>query len=407
MDLALALLRRGYHALPAERRRNGGADTFVTRMLGGRAVVVRGRAGAELFYDTDRVSRVGAVPPPVAGLIFGRGALHGLDGAEHAERKALFLDLLDGAAVQEVTGEVTALLRPRLDALAAQPDGGEVVLFDLLVEAYGDAVLRWAGVPGSAEERRVLARRMAAIVDGFGGAGTAYVRGWRERLRLNRWAARLVRETRRTASVDATSVVARIAATDLDDRTAGVELLNVLRPTVAVAWPATWAALTLAVDRSARAALVGDAGARARVCVAHESRRVHPFVPALAGRIRSETEHDGVRLRPGDHLVLDVPGTDTDPAWWDRPEELDPSRFAHAEPDPYAYVPQGGGHPDQGHRCPGEPLTVALVATTLGELARHDITPVDDQPGRTDRTRMPRRPHGGLRLRVRTTDPSA
>ncbi|MDR6176376.1 fatty-acid peroxygenase [Nocardioides zeae] len=409
MDLSLALMRRGYRALPEERERRGGADTFATRLLGRRAVVLHGRKGVRFFYDESLVSRVGAVPPPVAGLIFGSGAMHGLDGAEHRHRKALFLDLLDRAAVAEVSAAAAHLLRHRLEHELARvgPDGEVTVdLFDVLVEVYGDTVLRWAGVPASDAQRLRLAHRMAAIVDGFGGAGTAYARGWRDRLVLDRWATRVVRDVRRAGRGDRggdDTPLGRIAALDLPARTAGVELLNLLRPTVAVAWPATWAAVETVVDerRSEIAdGLRGIDADRVGTCVAHESRRVRPFVPALAGKVRRATTHDGVRLEPGERVVLDVAGTNVDPAWWTGPGEFDPTRFDGAEPDPYAFVPQGGGDPSHGHRCPGEPLTVALVRATLAELARVELRAA---PGGREQplTRMPRRPATRVVLRPR------
>ena len=43
-----------------------------------------------MFYDTTAVRRKGAVPAPLANLLFGRGAVHGLDDHEHAERKRIF-----------------------------------------------------------------------------------------------------------------------------------------------------------------------------------------------------------------------------------------------------------------------------------------------------------------------------
>jgi hypothetical protein len=53
--------------------------------------------------------------------------------------------------------------------------GQDVVIFDELVEVYGAAVQAWAGV-GSGSPRRI-SRQLAAIVDGFGGAGTTLGQG--------------------------------------------------------------------------------------------------------------------------------------------------------------------------------------------------------------------------------------
>jgi len=403
-DLAYRLWRRGYRALGEERARADGADAFEHRLLGRRTVVVRGRAGAQLFYDTDTIERRKAVPAALADLLFGHGAVHGLDGEEHRRRKEMFLEILGQESVDRLAEAVASSLRRRLEAAR----GREVVVFDELVEAYGVAVLAWAGVDLSPDEARRTAPRLARIVDGFGAAGPAYPRAWAERLRCNAWARRVIAQVRSGTRVPAPGTpLLRIAARgDLDLRVAAVELLNLLRPTVAVAWPGTFAALALSEHPQWRTLLRdGAEGAddrrlhERRVAFGHEVRRLCPFVPALAGRVRRAGEIDGVPLRPGDRVVLDVVGTDRDPSLWADPEEFRPERFADVEPDPFGFVPQGGGDPRRGHRCPGEPLTVRILAETLGVLAEVEYD-VLSSPS-YDATRIPTLPDRGLVVRLR------
>lgn len=413
-DLGWRLWRDGYRALAAERARAGGADTFAGRLLGRRSVVTRGRTGVRTFYDTDTIQRRGAVPPPLAELLFGHGPVHGLDGQPHRDRKAMFLDILGEESVADLAATIGAGLRTRLHAQR----GREVALFDELVDAYGVAVLRWAGVDCSEPQARRVARRLAAIVDGFGFAGSAYVRGWAARLWCDAWARRVVREARDGTRVPPRrSPLLRIAASDLSVPVAAVELGNLVRPTVAVAWLGTFAALALAEHPQWRDRLRGDGAdprgrrgpdntgqggigsAERRIAFGHEVRRYYPFVPALAGRVRRASEIHGVPLRAGDRLILDVVGTNRDPSLWDRPEEFLPERFAGVEPDPFGFVPQGGGDPRTGHRCPGEPLTVRILAETLGVLAEMEYDVVS--AASYDATRIPTRPDRGLVVRLR------
>ena len=392
-DLSWRLLRDGYDGIAVDRERLGGADPFVTTLLGKRAVVVRGPEGVRLFYDESVVQRAGAIPPPLGWLLFGRGAVHTLDDEQHKVRKQVFLDLLGPERVEPVAEGVRSRLAGRAERWAAG-----VTVFDELVEVYGDAVLAWAGIRVDEEESRRLSHLMAAIVDGFGFAGPAYPRAWVARLRLNRWATDLVRGVRGgsvlTPSDRALAVLA--AREDLDDHTAGVELLNILRPTVAVAWPATLAIAHLLrlpePERVAQADVLTP--------YVHECRRLQPFAPALAGRVRRATEHRGVALNPGDMLVLDIVGTHTDPATWGGPEHavaFDPARFATGtDPDPYRLVPQGGGDPARGHRCPGEPLAVRILETTVREVARQGLQVVT--AGATDRRRIPTLPDPPVRV---------
>ena len=395
VDLGLRLWRSGYRALPEERRRHGGADTFATTLLWRRAVVVRGHDGARLFYDPEVIERSSAIPSPLANLLFGSGAVHGLDGSEHADRKAVFLDIL----TQERVAGLAAAVGRDLEARAASWRD-EVTVFDELVEVYGAAVQRWAGIQTTPDELNRTSRRLAEIVDGFGGAGRAYPRAWAARLRCNRWARGLVRDARSGRSpAPPGSILQEFAtgrAAGLPVDVAGVELLNILRPTVAVAWLGTFLARELATRPHESARLRAEPDAP--VELGHEVRRTCPFVPALAGRARRSAEFDGVAIAEGDFVVLDVPATNVDPAGWNRPEEFRSERFRGVMPDPFGFVPQGGGDPATGHRCPGEPVTVAILAETARVLAGVDYSLVGDAGH--DPARIPTLPRNGLRIRV-------
>jgi fatty-acid peroxygenase len=395
-DLGLHLWRSGYRALPEQRRAHAGADVFETSLLRDRAVVVRGRDGARLFYDESAVQRAGAVPPPLKHLLFGRGAVHGLDGTEHKVRKELFFEILTTERVEELAATIGRDLERRV----AGWSGREVVVFDELVEVYGAAVQAWAGVAASPPRTRRVSHRLAAIVDGFGGAGAAYPKAWASRLWADRWARRLVTRARSGwPQARPGSVLAEIATgpgADLDARLAGVELLNILRPTVAVAWPATFLARELLEFPQWRG-MLGDP--EQRMAFGHEVRRTCPFVPALAGRARRSAEIAGTRLEPGDLIVLDVPGTNRDPHHWHEADRFLPERFAGLMPDPFAFVPQGGGDPATGHRCPGEPVTARILSETARVLAGVDYEPVTDITH--DPTRIPTLPAHGLPVRVR------
>lgn len=389
------LLRTGYDAIPNARTEHGGRTSFPVRLLGRRAVVVRGHDTARHFYDQAAIRRRGAVPAPLAHLLFGRGAVHGLDGRAHQTRKQLFLDLLD----EESSDELAQLVGTELAARAHRWRGHRhrVSVFEELVSCFGHCVQHWAGLPDPSDS---VSRQLATIVDGFGGAGTAYPRAWRARWRIDRWARGLIDEVRagRRAAAPGTALhtFALGAGSTLDGRLAAVELVNVLRPTVAVAWPATFGVVALA-DRSEWSSRFSE-DAALRESFAHEVRRTFPFVPALAGRARCAATVDGVRVDRGQRVVLDVPGTNSDPRQWTAPEEFTPDRFVVQKPSPFAFVPQGGGSAQTGHRCPGEPLTVKLMAETLRVFADVDFSVTGESAHAT--SRIPTAPPHGLRIEV-------
>jgi fatty-acid peroxygenase len=397
-DLGLLLARHGYDAVARDRTARGGADTYVSRLLGRRTVVLGDLDGARAFYDESLARRAGAVPRPLAWLLFGRGAVHGMDGTEHRDRKRLILDVLDPDRLDSLVDEVRGALVTRAGGWV----GREVDLHRELVSVYGAATLQWAGLDLTRREADRVARRLAEIVDGFGFAGPAYVRGWRARRWAERWARTAVRDARdgRTSPVAGTALQ-MIAATDLDDREAAVELLNVLRPTVAVSWLGCFAGLALAsVPAEERARLVPPDAVHERYAFAQEVRRTSPFVPALTALAVRAAEVSGVRVRTGDRLLLDVIGIDHHEGRWPAPHLFDADRFLDhdevAAESAFDLVPQGGGHPS-GHRCPGESLTLRLLSETIGVLAGLDL---EVTRRAADATRMPTLPAGIDRVRV-------
>jgi fatty-acid peroxygenase len=62
-------------------------------------------------------------------------------------------------------------------------------------------------------------------------------------------------------------------------------------------------------------------------------------------------------------------------------------------------VPQGGGDPRTGHRCPGEQISVGLLAALAVRLARLEFD-VPDQDLSISLRRIPARPASGVVLEV-------
>jgi fatty-acid peroxygenase len=367
-DESVALLRDGYR-FTAERRPSG-CPVAPTRLGGRPALLVGGEEGARLFYDTGRMRRAGAIPAPTKLALFGRGAVHGLDGAEHLHRKAMFVDLLDAGAVEAITASADRRWSEQIEGWVP---GRPVAVQDAAAMVLGGAVLEWAGVTSTPAQERSRSRQLLDVVDGFGSGGPRYLRSALDRRRSESWLREAVLDARSHPSA-AGPVLLRVAHQRmldgrlLDPSVAAVELHNLVRPTVAVSWLVAYAVLALAADPALRLRVArGDE--ESLEAFAHELRRAYPFVPVLAAKATRDFTWLGRPVREGERLLLDVYGSHHDPEAWENPDRFDIDRFAGREPGPFELLAQGGGDARTGHRCPGERLTVELVKVAARRLA--------------------------------------
>lgn len=114
----------------------------------------------------------------------------------------------------------------------------------------------------------------------------------------------------------------------------------------------------------------------------------------MGGLAAQRLEWAGQTIEPGTMVLLDLYGLDHDPDLWPEPYRFDPTRFLGSAPPVDALVPQGGG-PVDGHRCPGEDVTVAVLAEVARFLARTSYD-VGEQDLRIPLRRIPTAPRSGF-----------
>ncbi|MBC9714396.1 cytochrome P450 [Streptomyces sp. TRM66268-LWL] len=403
-DSTFALAARGYAWLPALRRRARPDTPVRTRLLGRPVVVVSGPEAVRWFYDERHVLRAGAIPDPVLATLFGQGAVHTLDGPEHRSRKALFTKVLHDP---DHIVDLTRLAAEQWGEAVADwsRDGRTVTLFDEAARILTRAASTWCGLPPeSGKSADALAADLIAMVDGFGTAGPlAWRRARAARKRTEARMAALIEDVRagRTKAPEDTPLHAVAHHTDEDGarlsaRTAAVELINLLRPTAAVAWFLAFAAHALHHRPEVRTAL-RESGPEYAVAFAHEVRRFYPFVPFLGGHAAADLLWHGESIPAGRTVLLDVFGQLHDPGLWEHPTAFDPTRFLGRTVDPDLLVPQGGADPSTGHRCPGEDVVIALLSTLAPRLASLDYE-VPPQNLRISLRRIPAHLPSGFRI---------
>jgi fatty-acid peroxygenase len=371
-DSTITLLRDPYRHI-LSRCRKLGTQGFRTRLLGKEAVCLTGAEAARLVYDQQKFLREGAVPSVIRTVLFGEGGVQGLDNAAHHHRKSMFLKLMgpDSDLDQVVAHFETEFRR------AAADWKGEIDVFEAMKCILARVAYDWADLPLAPGNEKDTADGLADLFLHAGPEPVGQIKARHSRDRLEHEIARCVEQLRNgeiEGDIDkALSVIGLWKDQNgelLSADVAAVELLNVVRPTVAIAVYLVFVAHALARHQSAVAPLRDDPGwSRAFV---QEVRRTYPFFPATAAIAREDIVWQGETIRAGCRVILDIYGTNRDARYWDDPDTFSPARFLGKEKDDKAFIPQGAGDHAVTHRCPGEWLTIRIMER-FTEILQEDL----------------------------------
>jgi len=397
-DSTLALLSEGYAFIPNRCRRYG-TDIFETRLMLRKAVCMQGEEAARVFYAPGRFTRRGALPASVLRLLQDKGSVATLDGEAHQARKRMFMALMTPESIARLADAMAdewQMCFPRWEGME------RVVLHDEVRAILCRAVCRWAGIPLPDAEVAQRTRELGAMIDNAGKIGPRNCHATLLRRRTERWLRRVVRALRhgRLNAPDGSAL--QLFARQPDPRggllrtaVVAVELLNLLRPTVAVARFVTFAALALHEHPEWRRRLL-DGEAEELECFVQEVRRFYPFFPLVAGRALEGFEWRGHRFARGDWVLLDLYGTGHDSRIWKEPETFRPDRFRAWDHSAFGLIPQGGGDHHLNHRCAGEWVTIELMKRAVRLLTAGMRYEVPEQDLRIDLSRMPTLPRSGF-----------
>lgn len=393
-DSTLALLRDGY-AFIAKRCRAHGADLFRTRLMLTPAVCMMGPEAAAQFYQPDRFTRRFAMPQTALRLIQDVGSVMVMSGPGHRHRKAMFLSLMGPEAMARLSDLTATRWRERVRVWATQD---QVTLFHEAHLPLTQAICDWAGVPLEPDEAEQRAREFEAMVEGTGSVGPRNWRGHWMRARTERWMRGIIRDIRSGAIEVPQDRAAWAIAWHRDDegrlldvKIAAVELINILRPTVANARYITFAAMALHHHPEWRERLRAGSDQDLTAFV-HEVRRYYPFIPFIGGRVLTPFEWRGHAFAKDDWVLIDLYGTNRDPRAWNEPGAFRPERFIDWQGNPFTFIPQGGGDHANTHRCPGEWVTIAQMKAVTRLLVDGMAYKVPEQDLTIDLNRLPALP---------------
>lgn len=381
LDHSLSLLREGYLYI-LNRRQSFQSDVFETRLLGKKAICMGGKEAAAVFYDNSKFKREGVAPNRVAETLFGKKGVQTLDGDAHKHRKQMFMSLMSRERLQ-ILNEIHA--KQWENALDKWQRMEEIELYEETLEIMCRTACEWAGVPVEEGEIKKLADDLRAMFESATAVGPSHWAGRHARNRVEKWVGELIDQVRdgklnpeEGTALHEFSLHRDLEGNLLDTKVAAVEVINILRPIVAISVYINFSALAVHHYPEEREKLKSGDGKLAQMFV-QEVRRFYPFFPFAAAEVKADFTWKDYSFEEGTLTLLDLYGTNHDPAIWENPEVFQPSRFENWDDSPFSFIPQGGGDHYLGHRCAGEWVTIEVMKVSLDFLVKRMTYDVPEQ----------------------------
>ena len=399
-DSTISVLKEGYDFIP-NRAKKYQTDLFKIRLMGKEMVCITGTEAAEIFYSP-RFKRKNALPKRIQTTLMGKHGVHSLDGDAHHYRKQMFMSLMDEKSLKRfnrICREHWNIFTKKWEKVSS------FILFDEIQELMTRAGCEWASVPLNEWEVKKRANNLGEMIEAFGGAGLRNFIGKQARKQSESWIADIIDQVRNGLIEPIPGSPLEVIANqrdingDLLDRSvAAVEVLNIIRPIVAIAYYITFSALALHQYPETREKIKKEDASYTEWFI-HEVRRYYPFAPFLGAIVAEDFDWKGYHFKPGKMVLLDVYGINHDPRIWDNPDEFQPERFKDWQGNPFNFVPQGGGDHYKGHRCAGEWITIEAMKVATDFLANRIEYKVLDQDLHYSLSRMPAKPASGMMIR--------
>lgn len=369
-------------------REEAKAPVVKARLLNKEVIAVYGQEAAKKFYDPNNFKREGAMPKLVLKTLFGEEGVQTMDGQSHEHRKTIFMNLMTPKRMEDYHQIVDKNLSEKLDQ-----QQGEFDLFDLSKDVLFRSICEWAGIDLSKipkEEVEQLADYQISMISSAVTNPATHIRGVENRKKSEKWAQSLIGNARihPVANKEEVALYAFANATDeqgelLPINVAAVELLNVIRPTVALT---VWIALMghALFSRPDIYQRLRAEFTQLQDSFIQEMRRYYPFFPMLPAFATKDVEIDGYMIPKDSWVVLDLYGTNHDERSIESPEVFRISRYLGKEKhisydEEYEMIAQGGGKFEAMHRCAGEWITLHTLRVFSDQLVNKYEFSVPDQ----------------------------
>lgn len=248
MDNSLALLKEGYLFIN-DRMEKFQSDIFETRLMGQKVICMRGKEAAELFYDVDKFQRKWAIPNRIQETLLGKRGVQTLDGKQHLIRKHLFMSLMTPPHQKQLAEQIAEYWEREKKQWERKE---KIILFEEAKKVLCKVACSWAGVPLLELEADSRADDFVSMVYAFGTIGPEHWKGRIARNRVEEWIEEIIENVRSgEIKAEQDSALYKMAfykeadGQHFSTHLAAVELINVIRPIVAIATYITFSALAL------------------------------------------------------------------------------------------------------------------------------------------------------------------
>jgi cytochrome P450 len=429
-------IRRPIQLMRSCRSRFGRVFTLRISTLGNVVLLSDPEAIRQVFTGDPDALRAGSVNAVLRPLV-GDASVLLLDGDEHRRHRKLLLPPFHGEAMRGYARAMREIAERVTDGWEA---GERIVLRPAMQRITLEVILRvvFGFATGERLERiRYTLERMLSLGDSPFTAlalhpifqrnlpGSPWARFLRDRAQADALIYEQIAERRgeRAHGAEHDDVLDLLLSarddagqplTDAELRDELVTLLLAGHETTATAlcWtlervlraPAVAAAIRAEVDgRAVEGEGNGDGGGDPLAgldyldATAKESLRARPIVPIVGRRLQQPMTLAGHDLPAGTVVAPCIYLTHHDPDLYPDPDTFRPERFLGRRPDPYAWLPFGGG----ARRCLGMAFALYEMKLVLATLfARYDFQLLERGAVRTVRRAVTFAPKGGVRLRV-------
>lgn len=369
-ESTLGILQKGYpYFLNYFEKQQ--TDILQTRLLLRKTLVLRGEEAAAVFYDRTKFIRKEATPKRFQKTLFGQGGVQGLDGVAHTMRKAMFMNCMNEQSLEDLK---TIFNRCWNEQLPQWQHKQAIDFYKEMEEVLMRSACLWIGISLNESEVTQKTTYMSHMIDGSGGIGLRYYRGKKARNHAEQWIISLLKSPKEEVLHRKKNTIFNTFRNFNDPsgepialQTKAVEILNLIRPIVAIARYITYEAIALHTYPEEKVKLQTSFSSHAPLFI-QEVRRKYPFFPFVAARVKQSFQYQGVHFKTRTRVLLDLYATNHHPRTWSNPDEFLPERFKHRTITAYNLIPQGGGDPHVNHRCAGEWITILLMQESLFHL---------------------------------------